>query len=211
MKKQSRSVEKLNAEILVPQYAVSAHKEVWLTFDDGPAGKLTERVLDILDKFTIKATFFVVGKMAANQKNLVKKAFERGHRIGNHSYTHPHLTTLSEAQIREEIQKTETVVADYLGPNKIFRPPYGEHNEIVDRVATALGYRLIFWNVDTLDYDQRYQPDKWVQHGIDQIRARDASKVLNHDIKETTVENLEMFIERIKNIGNVSFQSPSSV
>jgi peptidoglycan/xylan/chitin deacetylase (PgdA/CDA1 family) len=207
----TRARSQARRDTLVPRYATRAGKEVWLTFDDGPDRTHTERVLKILDKLAIKATFFVVGENAKNRLQLVKKAFDEGHRIGNHSYTHPDLTKLNEAQIRAEIQKTEDVVADYLGRDKIFRPPFGAHNALVDKVVAQLGYRLVFWNVDTLDWDPNYQPDKWVQHGLNQIRSRDKSIVLNHDIQKTTADHLEMFIDRIKQIGNVTFKPPSTL
>src|SRR4051812_45722696 len=104
---------------IVPIYATSAAKEVWLSFDDGPDSTQTDRVLKTLDKFAIKATFFVVGRSAANYKQLVKRAFDQGHGIGNHSYTHADLARLTEAQIRDEIQRTEKVISDYIGREKI--------------------------------------------------------------------------------------------
>src|SRR5262245_59369372 len=88
------------AETLVPSYATGAAKDVWLTFDDGPHPVQTDRVMKILEDSGIKATFFVIGENAKNHKRLVKKAFDAGHRIGNHTYTHPHLSKLSEAKIR---------------------------------------------------------------------------------------------------------------
>lgn len=209
-RKQGRAHRKAGKTI-VPVYATSTEKEVWLSFDDGPDSTQTDRVLKTLDKFAIKATFFVVGRNAANYKQLVKGAFDQGHRIGNHSYTHADLARLTETQIRDEIQRTEDVISDYIGREKIFRPPFGSHNAIVDRVVQQLGYRLVLWNVDTLDWDPNYQPDKWAQHGLDQIRARDKSKVLNHDIHKTTADHLEMFINRIKTIGNVTFKPPSTL
>jgi len=176
-----------------------------------PHPKQTGRVLKTLDKFGVKATFFVVGENAGKQRRLVKKAFDAGHRIGNHSFTHPDLTKLGDDEIRSEIARTHDIISDYLGRDWIFRPPYGAHNARVDKVVAALGYRSVLWNVDTLDWSAKYQPDKWVQHRIDQIRARDQSRVLNHDIHETTADNLEMFIERIKEIGGVTFKSPSTL
>ena len=118
---------------------------------------------------------------------------------------------LNPEGIDTEIARTHDIIADYLGRDWIFRPPYGAHNARVDKVVAELGYRLVLWNVDTLDWSAKYQPDKWVQHGIDQIRARDQSRVLNHDIHETTADNLEMFIERIKEIGGVTFRPPSTL
>jgi peptidoglycan/xylan/chitin deacetylase (PgdA/CDA1 family) len=75
----------VRAGTLVPQYATGAGKDVWLTFDDGPHPSQTDRVLKILEKSAIKATFFIIGENAKNHKQLVKKAFDAGHRIGNHS------------------------------------------------------------------------------------------------------------------------------
>jgi len=196
---------------LIPNYAARAGKEVWLTFDDGPHPTQTDRVLKVLDQFAIKATFFVVGRNASNRKALVRKAYEAGHRIGNHSFTHRDLTKLTEAQVRDEIAKTHDLIAAYVGRDRIFRPPYGAHNARVDKVASSLGYRLVLWNVDTLDWSSKYHPDKWVRHGIDQIRARDQSRVLNHDIHKTTADHLAKFINRIKQIGGVTFMPPSTL
>jgi peptidoglycan-N-acetylglucosamine deacetylase len=198
-------------ETLVPKYATSAAKEVWLTFDDGPHPTQTDRVLKTLEKSGIKATFFLIGENAKNHKQIAKKTFDAGHRVGNHTYTHPHLSKLTEAQIRDEIKKTEDVIADFLGKEKLFRPPYGDHNAVVDRAVASLGYRLVTWNVDTLDWDKAHQPDGWVQLGLDQIRKRDKCVVLNHDIHKTTADNLQMFIDRIKQIGNVTFMPPSAL
>jgi peptidoglycan/xylan/chitin deacetylase (PgdA/CDA1 family) len=164
-----------------------------------------------LESFNVKATFFVVGHNAQTLKRLVEKAFNAGHRIGNHSYTHADLTKLTEAQVKGEIKRTDDIIINYAGSDKIFRPPYGLHNATVDRVATQLGYRTVLWNVDTLDWNPQYQPDRWVQHGVDQIRSRDDSKVLNHDIHKTTADNLKMFIDRIKQIGAVVFKPPSTL
>ena len=75
----------------------------------------------------------------------------------------------------------------------------------MDQVSQKMKYKTELWNVDTLDWKKTYQPDRWVQHGIDQIRDRDNSLVLMHDIHKTTVGNLDDFITRIKSIGNVKF------
>src|SRR5688572_731689 len=85
--------------VLVPSYAglaavTAASKKVWLTLDDGPHPTHTNKILDVLDSHNIKATFFVLGTNVANHPALVKKAFDAGHHIGNHTYTHRDLTTL---------------------------------------------------------------------------------------------------------------------
>jgi peptidoglycan-N-acetylglucosamine deacetylase len=197
--------------VVMPSHAVEGQRNVWLTFDDGPHPTRTDQVLTVLAKYNIKATFFLIGRNARSFEAVVRRAFESGHRIGNHSYTHPLLTKLSEAQVRAELKRTEEAIAKYAPDEKIFRPPYGAHNATVDRVVSQLGYRLILWNVDTVDWNAKYQPTKWVQHGLDQIRSRKDSKVLNHDIHKSTADHLETFIKRIKRLGKVNFQPPSTL
>src|SRR4051812_12128214 len=159
-------------QVLTPRYETArAAKKVWLTLDDGPHPRNTQAILEILDRHDIKATFFVVGRNVAAHGSLVQRAFQMGHRIGNHSYTHPKLTEMSESQVESELERTDRLIAEYTGDEKVFRPPYGLHNAMVDRVAARLGYRVVLWNVDTQDWNRRYQPDRWVQHGLDQIRA----------------------------------------
>jgi len=196
------------SDVLVPRYRSVSQRRVWLTFDDGPHPVWTEKILRILDSQAILATFFIVGKRAAAHPEVLKKIAHSGHWLGNHSYSHLDLTRLSKSQIRSQIQRTERLIAPYLNPRrgKFFRPPYGRHNQVVDRIASELGYRLYFWNVDTLDWDKQYQPDRWAQYSVDQIRDRDTAIVLMHDIHKTTADNLSAFISRIKALGEVRFE-----
>ena len=191
--------------VVVPKYSLTKSKQVWLTFDDGPHKKHTPKALKVLADQGVKATFFVVGRNVVNAKSLVKEIFDAGHLVSNHSYTHANLTSLNKKQIESEIKKTEDAIGDYMSTPKLFRPPYGARNATVDQVSQKMKYKTELWNVDTLDWKKTYQPDRWVQHGIDQIRDRDNSLVLMHDIHKTTVGNLDDFITRIKSIGNVKF------
>lgn len=191
---------------VAPKYRTATPRTVRLTFDDGPHPKYTEQVLEILGKHGVKATFFIVGRNAATYPEIVKNIAAAGHRIGNHTFSHPDLSKLPAREIRAELSRTEKLIAPYLGKDRFYRPPYGSHDAKVDTIAAELGYRLILWNVDTLDWNKNYQPTKWVQHGLDQIRARDISTVLNHDIHRTTAASLDKFISRIKALGPVKFQ-----
>jgi peptidoglycan-N-acetylglucosamine deacetylase len=197
--------------MIVLQNAAAATRNIWLTFDDGPHPSVTERILQKLEKFNISATFFVVGRNARRLESLVQEAFAAGHRIGNHSYTHADLTKMTMVEIREEIQRTDDIISKYSQGEKIFRPPFGLHNAMVERVAVQLGYRMLLWNVDTLDWDKNFQPDRWIEHGLKQIRLRNNSKVLNHDICSTTADNLEAFIGRMKQLQNVMFKAASTL
>lgn len=194
-----------------PVYRVAGQRSVWLTFDDGPKPGTTPKVLDVLAAHGITAVFFLIGKQAALHPELVKRIAREGHRIGNHTYNHPKLTSLSRARVKEEIVKTEQLIKPYVSGRKLFRPPYGAHNAMVDDVTASLGYRTIIWNVDTVDWNRAYQPTRWVQHGIDQIKARSESVVLNHDIWKSTADNLDLFIRRIKAIGNVRFRKAAEL
>jgi peptidoglycan/xylan/chitin deacetylase (PgdA/CDA1 family) len=194
-----------------PRYRVAGVRNVWLTFDDGPKPGTTPKVLDVLSAHGITAVFFVIGKQAALHPELVKRIAREGHRIANHTYGHPKLTTLTRAQVKSELQRTERLIGPYMTGRKLFRPPYGAHNAMVDDVSAALGYRTVIWNVDTVDWNRAYQPSKWVQHGINQIRARSDSVVLNHDIWKSTADNLDLFIRRIKALGNVRFRKAAEL
>jgi peptidoglycan/xylan/chitin deacetylase (PgdA/CDA1 family) len=195
----------------VPVYATSGPKRIWLTFDDGPHPRHTMRVVNTLAAHNIRATFFMMGRNCAANMEIVARVAAAGHRIGNHTYNHPDLVALSEARIRDEMRRTEALIGRFMRGQKLMRPPYGSHNGKVDGVMAGLGYRVVIWNVDTVDWNRAYKPDKWVQHGINQIRARRRSVVLNHDIHGTTADHLDRFIRRIKAIGNVSFASPSDL
>jgi peptidoglycan/xylan/chitin deacetylase (PgdA/CDA1 family) len=184
---------------------------VWLTFDDGPSAVHTKKVLSVLSAHQIKAVFFMIGRNCKIYPDTVKLVADAGHRIGNHTYNHKKLTALTKAQIRDEIIRTEALIAPYMHGRKLFRPPYGAHNALVDDVAAELGYRTVIWNVDTVDWNADFRPDKWVQHGISQIKARQNSVVLNHDIYRSTAGNLDLFIQKIKAISGAKFQLASSL
>jgi peptidoglycan-N-acetylglucosamine deacetylase len=196
---------------VVPSYAAAGGKEIWLTFDDGPHPTNTKTVLATLAAHKVTATFFVVGRNCALYPQTLKMVAEAGHRIGNHTYNHPKLTTLTKAKIKEEILKTERLIEPYVRGRKLFRPPYGAHNAAVDQVVADLGYRLVIWNVDTVDWSKDYRPVKWVQHGINQIKARHSSVVLNHDIWKSTAINLDSFLDKIEAIKGAQFKAAATL
>lgn len=191
--------------------AAGSGKNVWLTFDDGPSPATTPQVLAALARADLKATFFMLGVNAEANPRLVEQVFEAGHRIGNHSYSHPHLTDLGETEIREEIARTDRLLAPYLGADKLFRPPYGHTNPLVRKVAGELGYRHVLWTVDLRDWHKDFKPDKWMDHGVSQMTALSTCVVLLHDIQAGTGTYLGSFIERIRGIAGATFQSPSTL
>jgi peptidoglycan-N-acetylglucosamine deacetylase len=181
-------------------------RRIHLTFDDGPHPTNTPRVLDELRYTGVQATFFVLGKKLETElgQKLMKRAAAEGHQIGNHTYSHPHLTELTEEQIREEILRTEHLIGDANKGVRILRPPYGEHNSLVERVARDLGYRLVLWNVDSGDWDPQYQ-GRWVDHATEQIVNQEQSIVLAHDNQTTTATRIRDLIEQIQELPGSSF------
>ncbi|MFD9932320.1 polysaccharide deacetylase family protein [Streptomyces massasporeus] len=126
---------------------------VGLTFDDGPSGTTTS-LLNALRQNGLRATMFNTGQNAAANPSLVRAQVTAGMWVANHSYTHPHLTRLSQAQIDSEISRTQQAVATAGGGTpKLFRPPYGETNATVKSVAARYGLTEIIWHVDSQDWN----------------------------------------------------------
>jgi peptidoglycan/xylan/chitin deacetylase (PgdA/CDA1 family) len=121
-------------------------KVLYLTFDDGPQKAWTPKVLQVLAKHQAKATFFVLGREAAAHPDLVALTRAAGHRIGNHTWDHPKLTSLPEGKLRQEIG---TGVK-----SKCFRPPFRDTNAHVEAVAASYHQRQVLWDVDTLDWSK---------------------------------------------------------
>lgn len=184
-------------------------REILLTFDDGPHQKWTPVLLDYLRDHGIKAVFFVLGRNVtlAGGRDIVRRAAAEGHQIGNHSYSHPDLTKLSASQVRDEIRRTEELIAEFAGGRKLFRPPYGAHNSTVDSVLADLGYRLLLWSVDPEDWKKANQPSGWVDLATQGIRARGHSIVLAHDIHRTTVEQFPSFVASARALPQARFIS----
>ncbi|MEU0175404.1 polysaccharide deacetylase family protein [Streptomyces massasporeus] len=126
---------------------------VGLTFDDGPSGTTT-KLLDALRQNGLRATMFNQGQYAAANPSLVRAQVAAGMWVANHSYTHPHLTRLSQAQIDSEISRTQQAIANAGGGTpKLFRPPYGETNATVKSVAARYSLTEIIWHVDSQDWN----------------------------------------------------------
>ena len=167
-------------------------KCVALTFDDGPGPK-TGKLLDDLKKAEAPATFFVVGPNAKNQPELLQRMIAEGHEVGNHTWNHRSLPSLSSSKIRSEIDRTNEAIAEAIDePASLMRPPYGAHNAISNRLAQA---PVILWDVDTLDWKHR-NADKVVEATISQTRP--GSIVLMHDIHASTVAAVPRILSQLK-------------
>lgn len=155
---------------------------VALTFDDGP-GPYTDTLLEALEEYGAKATFFMLGTRVSTYPETVKKMVEIGCELGNHTTNHARLTDLSVSEIKQEISKTNKVIKKATGQNaKYVRPPYGDVNSVV---RTTVEYPLILWSLDTLDWQSKnVKKVKEVVHET----IKDGDIILMHDIHETTVQ-----------------------
>lgn len=133
-----------------------------LTFDDGPHPTWTPQILEVLDRYDIPATFFVVGNQARRHPDLLHRALAEGHHLAVHTVTHPNLLTLGAAGQRREIAGSLDIVDGIVGPGhvKCFRPPYGNRNVTTDQIASELGLATVMWSRDGRD---------WASPGVDHI------------------------------------------
>jgi peptidoglycan/xylan/chitin deacetylase (PgdA/CDA1 family) len=128
-------------------------KWIALTFDDGPHPEYTPRILDILREHHVRATFFVVGKMAEQYPDLLREQAAAGHSIGNHTYHHVNLTRIPPTDVAAEIKACGEVIQSITGKvPHLFRPPGGDYDRNIAEVAEALGYWIVLWTDDPGDY-----------------------------------------------------------
>ncbi|MCL6547925.1 MAG: polysaccharide deacetylase family protein [Alicyclobacillus sp.] len=124
-----------------------------LTFDDGPDNVWTPQILRVLSQYAVKATFMCVGRRVQQHPSVLQRIVREGHVVGNHSFSHPNLTKIPIAEVRNQIVETENEIQRIAGVRpRFFRPPYGALSDEVIREVRALGDLIIFWDVDSLDW-----------------------------------------------------------
>jgi len=159
--------------------------ELALTFDDGPNPSWTPKLLDILARHGVKATFFLLGSHAEREPALVRSIADAGHLVGNHSWSHPNLSLSAAHRVREELTRTKEMLEGITGkPVGYFRPPFGARRPYVLRVARELGMPPVMWNAMTSDWDER-SPDHIAERLAKKIDARQrsgfAANIVLHD------------------------------
>jgi peptidoglycan-N-acetylglucosamine deacetylase len=157
---------------------------VGLTYDDGPNPSTTTNLLNALRSNGLRATMFNVGQNAAANPGLVAAQVSAGMWVANHSYTHPHMLTLSQAQMSSELSRTQTAIRNAGGGTPtIFRPPYGETNGTLQSAASALGLRTVTWDVDSQDWNGASTAQIVQAAG----RLTNGQLILMHDNYATTI------------------------
>ncbi|HHV71809.1 MAG TPA: polysaccharide deacetylase family protein [Clostridia bacterium] len=183
---------------LVPIYRVQqTEKKLSISFDACWGADKTEEILSILkENGDIKTTFFLTGFWLEKYPDMVKKIAEAGHEIGNHSFTHPHLNSLSEQQIKEEVTKTHNLIYQLTGQSPtLFRPPFGEYSNKVITTIESLNYKVIQWDVDSLDW-KTISTENIVKRVTSQVSP--GSIVLFHNNGENTTDALRQILPKLK-------------
>ena len=171
---------------------------VALTFDDGPNPSNTNNLLNALRQAGLRATMFNTGQAAQSNPSLVQAQVNAGMWVGNHSYTHPNMTTLSTSQMQSEITRTQQAIQSATGSApKLFRPPYGSTNSTLKSVLAQNGLTEVLWNVDSQD---------WNGASTSQIvaaasRLQNGDVMLMHDSYQTTLQAIPQIAQNLRSRG----------
>ena len=183
-----------------PIYRVeSSKKQVAISFDAAWGNEETPLLLDILDKYKVKATFFLVGDWVDKFPSDVKTIADKGHDIGNHSNTHPHMPQLSADMEQAEISACNDKIKKITGHSPtLFRPPYGDYNNTLVETVKSMGMYCVQWDVDSLDWKDP-TPEQMTKTVLDKVT--DGSIVLMHNGAKNTPAALPDIIKGIKDKG----------
>lgn len=186
----------------LPIYCVETDKpQIALTFDAAWGNEDTKQIMEILRKHNVKVTFFMTGGWVDSYPEDVKMILAEGHDLGNHSENHKNMSQISDAEKKEELMKVHEKVRELTGYEMfLFRPPYGDYDNAVIKVARECGYYPIQWDVDSLD---------WKDYGVDSIiktvtghkHLGSGSIILCHNGAKFTSEALDKLIQNLKDQG----------
>lgn len=183
------------AEVKVYRSVATEKKQIALTFDDGPHPSLTPKILEILAKYHVSATFFMVGQNVLNYPGAARAVIEAGHEVGNHTFTHPHIANLNEKAIFDEIGKCEDALEELCEYRPhLLRTPQGALTPSLERCLLDDDYILVLWSLDTRDWENK-STACIVQTVLNRVQAGDI--ILMHDYighNSKTPEALEKII-----------------
>ncbi|MDS0527518.1 polysaccharide deacetylase family protein [Clostridium sp. SHJSY1] len=195
------NIKVLNEGYELPIFSVEKEeKVVSISFDVNWAEQdYLNSILDILDKYNVKATFFIMGGWANySEENLTKLKLihERGHEIGNHSYKHPMFSCISESRMIEELKKTDEIIENTIGEKpKLFRFPSGDYNKRACKVVNDAGYIPIQWDVDSVDWKEQGAE---VEYNRVKNNIKPGSIVLFHNNAKYTPNNLDKILQELR-------------
>lgn len=170
---------------------------VALTFDDGPSGRYTRRLLEGLAEREVQATFLLCGYRLEDYRSLAEKIYKGGHEIGLHGYSHRDMTTLSEYQLKKELEDTKKLLPEGCEP-VLLRPPGGSGSQLLEQVAKQAGLAILNWSVD---------PRDWAVHDAGAVETAvvsqvcDGDVILLHDLSDSSVDAALAIIDRLQREG----------
>lgn len=183
----------------LPIYCVGTdEKKVALSFDAAWGNEDTSKILEILKKYDVKATFFMTGGWVESFPEDVKNLAKEGHDLGNHSQNHKEMSKLSAEQCKKEIMEVHEKVKELTGVSmELFRPPYGDYNDTLIKVAKECNYFPIQWDVDSLDWKD-YGVDSIIKTVCEHKHLGNGSIILCHNGAKYTVDALEELIKGLQ-------------
>ena len=179
-------------------------KVLYLTFDCGYENGNTGVILDVLKKHNVPATFFVVGHYLKTAPDMVKRMVEEGHTVGNHTYSHPDMSTISdEASFRKEMEDVSNLFKEVTGTEMApyYRPPQGKYCLANLQMAKDLGYYTFFWSIAHMDWDVNNQPSHEKAINTIMNRTHPGAIVLLHVISKTNGEILDDLLTKWEEMG----------
>lgn len=186
----------------LPIYSVDTkEKKVALTFDAAWGNEDTQTILDILAKYDIRVTFFVTGGWVEQYPDDAKAILEAGHDLGNHSENHKNMSQLSKEEQQKEIMAVHNKVKELTGYEmQLFRPPYGDYDNVVIKTAKECGYYSIQWSVDSLDWKD-YGTESIVETVLNHGDLENGAIILMHNGAKYTKDALDEIITGLQNKG----------
>ena len=154
-------------------------KQLALTYDDGPNDPHTLRLLEVLAKHNVRATFFLIGRCVRQRPDIVRELVRARHVVGNHTFSHPNLIFASARETRMQLRDCEQALADAVGEHsRLFRPPFGGRRPSTLRIARRLGLEPVMWNVT--GWDWKGKPGEYIERRVSQ-QVRGGDVILLHD------------------------------
>ena len=189
------------SERKLPIYCVENNKkQIAISFDAAWGADDTDQLISILKTYKVKATFFVVGAWVDKYPNEVKKLGEAGHRVENHSNSHPYMTKLSSDKMVSELKICNQKIKEITGREPVlFRPPYGDYNNAVIEAVQSVNMYTIQWSVDSLDWFESATPDSIIKNVTE--KATDGSIILMHNDAEHTPAALPTILKTLQDQG----------
>ena len=186
----------------LPIYSVDTESnKIAISFDAAWGAEDFNQIIEILDKHKVKTTFFMTGEWVEKYPDCVKTLVEKGHDLGNHSATHPDMTTLSKEEQIGQIQEEHNAVKTLTGYEmELFRPPYGAYNNEVIRTCYELGYYPMQWSCDSLDW-QGHDAATIIRNVCENKNLKSGAIILCHNGAEHTAEALDEMLTNLKNQG----------